>query len=687
MNERISMMKKLFVFDKIQKKNWFDVDADGVTSYFKEHAFDPLERSAKRLIFMLDNEKPIVYDFEKIAFTRTIKNIPELFTPEEDAALREHYHLHEKGDVSNINVDYSLFLSRGLPGMCSYVQSLVSTSDNEEKIRYWNFQLDILHSLVNLVERYAAVAEKIGNETVKETLCTLLKRAPHTLLEAMQLFRIIHFTMWAGRNYHNTVGRLDQYLYPYFEHDIVSGVLDTESALELLEEFFLSFNRDSDLYPGMQQGDNGQSIVLGGYSAEGEDMYNQLSELCMQASLELRLIDPKINLRVNSKTPIERYVLGTKMTKQGLGFPQYASDDVVVKGLEAWGYESKDALNYVVAACWEFIIPGVAMDIPNLEAFSFATAIRDATVKYLASCHTFEEFLDHVDKEMHDDILTLIASIKPLYIFPAPFVSLMMHDATENAKDISLGAKYNNYGIHGTGIATAVDSLAAISKFVFEKQECTATELIAAIESDFSSNPILGSKLRYCDEKMGNNTELTNKLAAHVLSVFSDSLCGLKNDRGGIFRPGTGSAMYYIWHSIDIGATPDGRRSGEVIPANYSPSLFAKVKGPVSIIKSFASPDLCKVVNGGPLTIEIHDSVFRNEESLDKVAGLIKYYIDLGGHQLQINTVNKDVLLDAQKNPENYRNLIVRVWGWSGYFVELDRCYQDHIINRIELVV
>ena len=134
-------------------------------------------------------------------------------------------------------------------------------------------------------------------------------------------------------------------------------------------------------------------------------------------------------------------------------------------------------------------------------------------------------------------------------------------------------------------------------------------------------------------------------------------------------------------------ATPDGRRKGEALGANYSPSLFARCSGPVSIMQSFAKPDLGRVINGGPLTLELHDTVFRTEESVEKVAMLVRSFMDMGGHQLQLNAVNRETLLDAQKNPDNYRNLIVRVWGWSGYFVELDKEYQDHIIARMELMV
>ena len=143
--------------------------------------------------------------------------------------------------------------------------------------------------------------------------------------------------------------------------------------------------------------------------------------------------------------------------------------------------------------------------------------------------------------------------------------------------------------------------------------------------------------------------------------------------------------MYYIWHAKDEEATPDGRHKGEALACNYSPSLFSRCKGPVSIIKSFAKPHLERVANGGPLTIELHDTIFRNEDSVRKVGLFVKSFMDMGGHQMQINAVNRDTILDAKAHPEDHRNLIVRVWGWSGYFVELDEVYQDHILERMEL--
>jgi formate C-acetyltransferase len=440
------------------------------------------------------------------------------------------------------------------------------------------------------------------------------------------------------------------------------------------------------LYPGVQQGDNGQSMVLGGLNIDGTDSFNLLSELCLKASLDLKLIDPKINVRVHKGSPLSLYVLGTRLTKQGLGFPQYSNDDVVIPGLIDLGYSPEDAHNYAVAACWEFIIPGRAMDIPNIAALSFAEAMQGAVTDKLCSCPDFGSFMSAVKDNIRSQAEDIVKRVKNLYVFPAPFISLMMEGCSENGRDVSLGCVYNNYGVHGTGIATAADSITAVKKYVFEEKRFTPEELLAAMARDFEGDNEMLCLLRYASDKMGNDEGDADGIAAELLECFAESLKGVVNERGGIFRAGTGSAMYYIWHSKNMQATPDGRRKNEGLAANYSPSLFMRSKGPVSIIKSFAKPNLRKVINGGPLTLELCDTVFRSEESIGKVAVLVKSFMDMGGHQLQLNSVNRETMLDAQKHPENYGNLIVRVWGWSGYFVELDKEYQDHIIQRMELM-
>jgi formate C-acetyltransferase len=652
---------------------------------YAARGLDDVSRAAARLRWMLEQEKPVVFPDEKICMIRTVASVPEIFTKEEFDGKTANHKIHEWGKVSNINVRYSLMIDSGTNKKREEVIKALAgfeKAGDGKAVVFCKALLDTLDVLEMFADKYKAEALKAGNAGMAAVFERIPREKPQSFREALQFQRLLHYAMWCNYNYHNTLGRFDQYMYPYYKQDIDSGRLDREGALELLEEYFISFNKDSDLYPGMQQGDNGQSMVLGGLNPDGSESYNELSALCLDASLELHLIDPKINLRVNKKTPIELYDKGSVLTKQGLGFPQYANDDVVVEAMKRWGYAEEDAYNYVVAACWEFIIPGTAMDVVNINGLSFTRALNEALD---ANWSTFDELMEEVRKAIYTQANEIMNATANLYMEPTPIMSLMMDGCIGRGRDISLGGKYNNYGIHGTGLTTAVDSLAAIRKYIFEEKFFTKENLLDMLASDFAGADEVLNALRYQAPKMGNDDDKTDALAKRLLNWFADSLEGRKNDRGGIFRAGTGSAMYYIWHAKDEKATPDGRRKGEALACNYSPSLFSRCKGPVSIIKSFAKPDLVRVANGGPLTIELHDQMFRNDEAIHKVALFVKSFIDMGGHQMQINAVNRDKLKDAKKHPENYRNLIVRVWGWSGYFVELDEVYQDHIIERMEL--
>ena len=281
-----------------------------------------------------------------------------------------------------------------------------------------------------------------------------------------------------------------------------------------------------------------------------------------------------------------------------------------------------------------------------------------------------------MQKEIADRTADICDQIRDLWFIPSPFMNVLMDC------DIYTGGKYNNFGIHGTGIATAADSLAAIKKYVYEEKSIDKKTLIAAIDADFEGYPELLHKLRFEAPKLGNNDEFVDEIAVALVDTFGNALKGKKNCRNGIFRAGTGSAMYYLWHANEIGASADGRRKGEAFGTNFSISLFAKVKGPVSVIASMTKPHFENAINGGPLTLEFHQSVFADDDGVEKVGALVKSFIDHGGHQLQLNTVNVEKMLDAQKNPEKYRQLVVRIWGWSAYFVELDKEYQDHVIAR-----
>jgi formate C-acetyltransferase len=266
-----------------------------------------------------------------------------------------------------------------------------------------------------------------------------------------------------------------------------------------------------------------------------------------------------------------------------------------------------------------------------------------------------------------------------------------MDNCLENGRDLSLGNKYNNFGIHGAGSANAADALAAVQKFVFQQHSLQPAELLAALDAGFAGCEDLRRKLFDEGPKVGNNDDLADGLLVGLFEAFADACEAYgRTGRGGILRPGTGSAMYYIWlaqghagmREPRVGATAEGRQQGQPLGANLAPTLGAQVRGPFSILQSFAKIDYRRVCNGGPITLELSDTVFRNPEAIRQVALLVRAFAQLGCQQLQLNALSLETLLDARAHPELHKNLIVRVWGWSGYFCELGPEYQDQIIAR-----
>lgn len=276
---------------------------------------------------------------------------------------------------------------------------------------------------------------------------------------------------------------------------------------------------------------------------------------------------------------------------------------------------------------------------------------------------------------------------------PSPYYSAMMTNCLEHGKDLNNGgAKYYNYGIHGSGSSNAADALAAVKKMVFDDKSISGKDFLDALEHDFAdAEPLRQTLINECP-KVGNNDSEVDSILTKLFGWFADTCEAIKdNGRGGIVRPGSGSAMYYVLltklrhHDMlepAVGATADGRHETDYLSCSLAPSPGVSIRGPISVLQSFSKIDYSRICNGGPITMELSDTVFRNEEALEKVAMLVRTFAQLGCQQLQLNTLNPEILKDAQIHPENHRNLIVRVWGWSGYFCELEPEYQNHVISR-----
>jgi len=678
------------VRNKEHKRFRQDRAPDVITGCEREGLSWP-RRAARLIRLMCEAEIPIIERDERIVFTRTTPCVPPVYSPEVWGRLTENRTLHELGPISNICADWGMVLSQGLLGRKRVaLETRQRVAGDPEATEFIDCAIETIDAVMALASKYADAARQTGRDDVAEILTHVPGNPPRSFREALQALRLLHAVVWMGGHYHVGLGRLDQYLWPYLQEDLEVGRLDVAGAEELLAEFFIALNKDSDLYPGVQQGDNGQTTMLGGVKADGSDAVNELTRMAIRVALYTCMIDPKINLRITPQTDLSLLCLGTELTRQGLGFPQYSNDAVVIPALVEHGYATEDARNYTVAACWEFIIPGKGMEVVNIGAVSLPLAVDRGVRQGLAAGEGFDGILARISCDICQQVKELAASYHRLLLPPAPYYSVLMDDCLERGRDLSWGLKYNNFGIHGAASANAADALAAVKKYVFDEKTVTPEELLTALEANFEGHEPLRRKLAEAGPKVGNNGEADDMLTK-LFDFFADACESIKdNGCGGRIRPGTASAMYYVWLARGrdstceppIGATAEGRKSGEFFSANLAPSPNALVRGPISVLQSFSKINYGRVYNGGPITMELSDTVFRDSESIRKCAMLIRAFAQLGCQQLQLNTLNADRLLEAKKHPERHRDLIVRVWGWSGYFCELAPEYQDHVIAR-----
>ena len=632
-------------------------------------------------------ENPIVFPDEKIAFTRTNSNIPPAYTFDD---IAKEFDVNGKfyNVINNVCPDYHILLKKGLNGLKEElcIQKKEASSKEEAFIESC---LITISAIEQLAARYVKEAERVNNRTVRDTLLRVPMEPAETFLEALQSIRFISSMFYLNGNYQLGFGRIDQYLIEYYRNDIEQGRITADEARTYIKEFFISLNRDTDLYFGVQQGDNGQSMMLGGVTKDGTSGINELTYLFLDVSKELKLIDPKINLRVDSNTPKDLLMLGCELTKAGLGFPQYSNDEVVIPALVKAGYSLEDARNYTVAACWEFIIPGYGLDIVNQGAVSFPYAVNEAFLS--SDLESIDERkLDNQIRENIEDQVKNILKNREQYLLPSPLVSLFFHNTIPLKQDITRCAKYRNRGLHGAGSANAADALCTIKSLMRSGDRSELKKIKEAIKANFYGFEEERNRLKNDFPKIGNADPLVDGELKKLFDWFADA-CDKFSTSSCKIRPGSGSAQFYVWLTNrmndwiiepTVGATVDGRMEGEPFPSSLAPASGIKVNGLMSVLKSFSVIDYSRILNGGPITVEFSPSALSTKEGLEKLTDIIRYFVKLGDQQLQLNVLDYRVLSDAMKHPEKHSNLIVRVWGWSGYFCELAPEFQRQIINR-----
>ena len=626
----------------------------------------PCQAAAELFVRRCRREVPTVFPGENFCFTRSQGKIK-----------------FPKYRIENLTADWELLLEQGVAGRLSVArEKLAAAPAGSESADFLAASIRMLEASLELAERYAAAAEAAGESAVAELLRRVPRHPARTFHEALQslffMFSMFHLSGVTLQGW----GRMDQYLEPFYRRDLASGRLTRSDAGELLAEFFIFANRDNDVYGMVQQGDDGESLMLGGCRRDGSSAVNDLTLLILETSFDVSMINPKINLRVDSHTPEEVLRAGIRLTGRGLGFPQYCNDEVVIPALVDFGYPLEDARDYTVAACWEFVVKN-GRDIPNNMTVNLALAADRAIRWGLREHAAFDEILSHIAPEIRAQV-----SMPEPDLLPNPLFSAFSGECLERGRDLhSGGGDHLHFGCFGCGSSTAADSLAAVKKWVYDRKEVSPEELLRALESNYRDAEPLRRKLQDAP-KTGNHDPETDGYLKFVFDVFAEELKKLgKNKFGGRVRPGTGSAQLYVRltqgeHRLHLGSTADGRREGEFISSSLAPAPGVRANGVFSILKTYGNLDYKKLCNGGPITLEFSPAYFRTPEAMEKTVGFLRAFVASGCHEVQMNVLDRETLLDAQAHPERHRDLIVRVWGWSGYFVELDKPYQDQIIGR-----
>lgn len=507
------------------------------------------------------------------------------------------------------------------------------------------------------------------------------------------------------------IGRIDQHLYPYFRKDMDEGKITEADAVDWLEELLIKLGYNLLLIPllgkqtGSELGADSCAPTVGGVNAHGEDAVNELSYLTLDAFENVKSMGNSFTIRLSSKSPAEfwRKALATYRHTSGAAL---FNDDMAVKALKGCGYDDAGARDYGVIGCVEPTGDGDTFGCTSGNDISLVAALEMAllngrlrimgkrvgpTTGDPRDFVTFDQLLDAYKRQIAFLVQTVAKAVNlkdQAYqeSFPNPYVSATLAGCVENARDMTAGgAKYNFASISGRGLGTAVDSLAAIRHFVYERREITIEQLIRMLNRNFGNDEVMQSKLANKGPKYGNDDDRADAIAADVVDFFCREVSRHQSIRGGPFRPGFFSYGMHVLDGIFVGATANGRRAGEPVSNSFSPSNGSEKKGPTAMLRSVAKVDHTPISNGCALNIKLTPSLFAGEEHLDKMVALIKGFFAQGGMEIQPNVVSTQTLKAAQANPDEYRDLVVRVSGYSAFFCDLGRPLQDEIISRTEL--
>lgn len=675
--------------------------------------------------------------------------------------------------VGHVTVKYEEVLAVGYEGIIKKAEQELSEcnvgdGDYAERSHFLQAVILSCQAVIEYARRYSALAQEMAEQCTdavrKEELLRIAEncsRVPakgaQNFYEACQSFWFVQQLIQLESSGHSiSPGRFDQYMYPYYKKDMENGNISREFAQELMDCIWVKLNdlnkcRDAVSAEGFAGYSLFQNLIAGGQNKEGEDVTNDLSFMCIQASMHVRLPQPSLSVRVWNGSPHEFLIKAAELTRTGIGLPAYYNDEVIIPSLQNRGLSLEDAREYNIIGCVE---PQKAGKTEGWHDAAFFNMCRPLELVFangedkgemvgvptgeVTEMSSFEEFYNAYKKQMEYCISLLVNADNAIDLAhakrcPLPFLSCMVDDCLKRGKSVQEGgAVYNFTGPQGFGIANMADSLFAVRKLVYEEKKVTMEEMKEALAWNFGKgldqqsvsdtaeavlrkmkdagqkidentvSSILKAvmnaqpgeeKMKRYEEihnmieevpKFGNDIPEVDYFARDVAYTYTKPLQNYKNPRGGQFQAGLYPVSANVPLGGQTGATPDGRYAHTPVADGVSPSAGKDVNGPTAAATSVSRLDHFIVSNGTLFNQKFHPSALSGREGLEKFVALIRSYFDQKGMHMQFNVVDRDTLLDAQKYPEKYKHLVVRVAGYSALFTTLSRSLQDDIIRRTE---
>ncbi|MFC6164779.1 glycyl radical protein [Lactiplantibacillus dongliensis] len=637
----------------------------------------------------------------------------------------------------HIAVDYKNVVNKGLKWYEDRIKAALADLDltdfpSQKKYYFYKAGLIVIDAIHNFAKRYAALAAKQAASATNparkaqlEKMSQILTKVPYepadTFYEAIQAVWLVHLTLQIESNGHSvSYGRLDQYLDPFYEHDLKTGEIDADHATELLTNLCLKtltinkvrswqhteFSAGSPLY---------QNITIGGQTPDGKDAVNPMSYLILRAIAQAHLPQPNLTVRYHKGLSDKFMRECVEVIKQGLGMPAFNNDEVIIPSFMRRGVKKEDAYNYSAIGCVETAIPGKwgyrctgmsFINFPRVLLIVMNGGIDPESGKRLLPDYgkftdmtSFDQLMAAWDKALREMtrqsvIIENSCDLALEQNYPDILCSVLTDDCIGRGKTIKEGgAVYDFISGLQVGIANLADSLAAVKKLVFEEKQLTTQQLWAALKSDFAGED--GEKIRQLlindAPKYGNDDDYVDDLIVDAYQPYIDEIAKYKNTRygrgpiGGLRYAGTSSISANVGQGHSTLATPDGRHARTPLAEGCSPEHSMDADGPTAVFKSVSKLHTEDITGGVLLNQKMSPQILRNDESCMKLVALLRTFFNrLHGYHVQYNIVSRDTLVDAQNHPAKHRDLIVRVAGYSAFFVGLSKETQDDIIERTE---